>query len=59
MGGGERVECEGEDCDVACPHWEAHSDPTNAGDNSTIGVYPLYNWLDAHIHSAGEIESVP
>ena len=49
----------GEVCDVAYCHWGTHSDPTTVGDHSIVGVYPLYNWWDAHIHSAGQTESVP
>ena len=58
MGGEERVEHKGEVCDVACSHWGVHSDPTTVDDHSTVGVYPPYNWWDAHIHSAGQIEDV-
>jgi len=53
MGGNEGFEYKGEACDVAWSHQGAHSD------HSTVGVYPLYNWWDAHIHSAGQIQDVP
>ena len=40
-------------------HGRAHSDPTAVDDHSVVGVYPLYNWWDAHIHSTGQFEGVP
>ena len=59
MGGEERAEHKGDVCDVTCSDRGAHSDPTTVDDHSTVGVYPLYNWWDAHIHSAGQIQDVP
>jgi len=59
MGCDEGFEYKGEVCDVACSHREAHSDESCVGDHSIVGVYPLYNWWDAHIHSTGQTEGVP
>ena len=58
MWGDEGFKYKGEVRDIACSHRRAHSNPTTVGDHSTVGVYPLYNWWDAHIHSAGQIEDV-
>ena len=59
MGGDEGFKYKGEVCDVACSQQGAHSDESCVGDHSIVGVYPLYNWWDAHIHSAGQTEDVP